>query len=118
MWPTDSIGYEYPVDSIPTSRVFGAHMGRVKNNKYRIQPYVNRNGYIAVPENDPVVQKAKEDFVLAGDFSPSTYYSYGLLHELSKPVKEYLSVLFWKYLCFLGGIDMDERKPMCETCDL
>jgi len=119
MWPVDPRGYEYPVDSVPTSREFGSFRAseRFKRKKYTIPPSLNRNGYISVPEDDPVVKYVKEDFFKAGDLSPSGYYSYGLLHELSQPVKEYLAVVYWKYLCLLGGVDMEERKPICETCN-
>ena len=119
MWPTDPRGYVYPVDSIPTSREFGSNMGKVKRKKYKIQPNVNRNGYIKVRDEDnPVIKYVKEDFVSAGDFSMSSYYYEGIFHELSQQVKEYLAVIYWKYLCILAGVDLEERKPICETCDL
>jgi len=120
MWPIDPSEYEYPLDSVPASREFGSFSAseRLKRKKYTIQPNLNRSGYIAVPEENPVVMYVKKDFALAGDLSPGAYYYEGLFRELTQPVKEYLAVVYWKYLCILGGIDLEERKPICEPCNL
>ena len=120
MWPmrltSDYLKEPHPVDSIPTYRSINSR--GVKRQKYVIPPRLYWDGYIKMPEEDPVVKYVKEDFVLAGDLSPSAYHYTGLFRELSQPVKEYLAVVYWKYLCFLGGIDLEERKPICETCNL
>ena len=101
---------------------FYAHeFGDVQRKKYIITPELNRNGYIkVVPEDNPLVKHVKESFALAGALSPTSYAIVEEMpNELSQTqVKEYLAIIYWKYLCILGGIDLVERKPFCETCDL
>lgn len=112
MWQVEESSYSTPLDSIPTTRIFG----KVKRKKYQIQTQLNRNGYMAVPEDNPVIMNMKRIYSIAGDLSPGSFYSDELIRDLSKPVKEYLSVIFWKYLCILAGVDLEERKSICETC--
>ena len=122
MWPSRlTKDYVHPVeDSIPTH--WSINSRGVKRQKYLITPELNRKGYITVPEDDPVVKYMKENYAKAGGLSPTNYsiefMVRELSHELSQPVKEYLAVIYWKYLCILAGVDMEERKAICETCDI
>ena len=104
-------------DSIPTVRSWGTVIQR---KSHAVSPHLNVFiGYVKLVPNDNHV---KEELVKAGGVTPSIFSLYLLrrnLQELSKPhVKELYAVIFWHYICLLGGVDLDERKPICEPCDL
>ena len=106
------------VDSVPTDRRYG----RTNIKKYIITPVLNQNGYIKVmPDDNLLIKQVKEDIALAGVAPTPTSWAIvqDMWSEVSNPqVKEYLAVMYWKYICILAGIDLEERKPICEMCDL
>ncbi|MDR1130561.1 MAG: hypothetical protein LBK96_06230 [Prevotellaceae bacterium] len=39
----------------------------------------------------------------------------GKLHEMSSPeVRQLAAVVFWRYVCFCGGIDLEKRTGFCD----
>jgi len=113
------LGYDYPIDSIPTIREFG----NVVRKKYVVTDVaLNWNGYIKVMSDDnPAIRRVKENFAAAGccTLTMTSFSIKDMGREVSQPeVKEYCAVIFWKYLCLLGGFDFEGRKPICEPCDL
>ena len=113
-----SSGYTETIveDSVPTRRHFGT---RSHNETFGVGPILNFDGYIkVVPEDNPAIRVAKEDIVLAGDFSPTIFISNVMginVREISHPiVKELCAVLFWRYICSCACIDLLGRKSFCE----
>jgi hypothetical protein len=41
------------------------------------------------------------------------------IKEVSAPVVKQLgAVIFWRYICFCGGVDLVRRKGFCDECGL
>jgi hypothetical protein len=109
-------------DSVPTVR---SYTTRVPNPTdtwwWYVFPY-NRDGYmqqvVKLHSDNPVIRRAGDDMRASGGFS-ITLLSGNVqnnLHEISNPlVKQLAAVVFWRYICFCGGVDMVNRKGFC--CD-
>ena len=106
------------IDTIPTIRTSGPYP-----SNFGYYPVLNYAGYInVVPDNNPAIKCVKEDMAAAGELSLIIFMSNVMfinVREVSQPVvKELCAVVFWRYLCICAGVDLIERKPFCEPCDL
>jgi len=112
------LDYKAPIDSIPTLRGFA-----LRKPTYEPLPILNYEGYIkVVPDDVPAIELMKEEVRLANGMS-LTIFMCNLMgvnvREVSNPVvKELCAVVFWRYICWCAGIDLVNRKPFCEPCDL
>jgi len=105
-------------DIVPTVRGFAPGINMAK---YGTMPFLNRNGYIKVANEDNIAVKiAKEDIEISGDLTVTLIFENLMqanLREISQPVvKELLAVVFWRWICICGGVNLVERKPYCEPC--
>lgn len=105
-------------DSVPTVRY------NTSNNYHSTTlpvPQLNKDGYIREykGKNSSIIQ-AKDIMMVAGDISIILFTANILntnLRTASDPeVKEFSAVLFWRYLCYCGGIDLENRKEYCDNC--
>jgi len=115
------LDYREPIeeDTVPTKRVFLAR----SDDRYGIYPILNKDGYIKiVPDDIPAIKLVKEEMSLTGDLSITIFMNNVMginVREVTKPiVKELCAVVFWRYICNCGGVDLVERKQYCESCDL
>jgi hypothetical protein len=129
VYEINAIRMDYP-DSIPTIKNYVATNFRrpefmwwwysFPRNPYSggyLQQLINRH-----PEN-PVVCEVDTVLQAMGgvysDFNAILFISNVLyqLHEISDPVvKQLAAVVFWRYICFCGGVDLINRKIFCDEC--
>jgi hypothetical protein len=55
---------------------------------------------------------------LARSYAPTQFIMCVLnekLQEMSNPaVKQLAAVIFWRYICFCGGVDLEKRTGFCD----
>ncbi|MDR2563483.1 MAG: hypothetical protein LBC98_06015 [Prevotellaceae bacterium] len=84
----------------------------------------NRGGYLrrALEQgaDKPLFRDIARDMEAAGDFSIMLFMA-NLLNinsgKISDPAaKQFSAFVFWRYLCYCGGVDLLRRKGFCEDC--
>lgn len=108
-------------DSVPTVRIYRPRNQRMLGFWWLFGSLLNPAGYIkTIPEDNFAVRDMHRDLEAAGAMSISMFASNILgvnVRETSNPViKELCAVVFWRYLCICGGVNLAERKNFCETC--
>lgn len=108
-------------DSVPTIRDYRPANQRLVGFWWLFGPVFNRDGYIkVVPTDNPAIRDMQRDVEAAGDLSITMFMANIMgvnLREISQPeVKELCAVVFWRYLCACGGVDLVGRKGYCENC--
>jgi hypothetical protein len=114
---------QYDNNSIPTIRKYIKNPERTDTWWWYDSP-VNFEGYIQrlieQHEENPLIRDAAIDMKLSGSYGISLFALNVLgrnLREISNPVVKQLgAVLFWRYICFCGGIDLIRRKGFYDEC--
>jgi hypothetical protein len=104
-------------DSVPVKRTSAP----ASTGILLLAPILNKDGYIReVTEWNRVVLSAQYLMRAFGDIGMTVFVE-GVLHdglrEISAPAaRELCAVLFWRHLCYCGGVDLVNRKCFCEPC--
>jgi hypothetical protein len=113
------------LDSIPTMRVYVSDIRRMEGMWWwYIFPYNPfPGGYmqqvVKLHSDNPVIYRAGDDMRASGGFSITLLGGniQNNFQEISNPiVKQLAAVVFWRYICFCGGVDMVNRKRFCDEC--
>ena len=109
------------MDSVPTVRDNRPAHEKSIGFWWLFGDILNKGGYIGVvPEDNPAIRDMRSDLELTIDLSITVFLPNVLgvnLREVSKPeVKELCAVVFWRYLCASGGINLVERQNFCDHC--
>jgi hypothetical protein len=115
--------YYYDNDSIPTITRYLDNIYRWRN-AIRWWYYVpkNHNGYFQhIMEqyaDNQSIRNIKAYMEATWDIDLSIYRNYTVdLREMNTPVmKQLAAVMFWRYICFCGGVNFVERKESCNEC--
>jgi hypothetical protein len=110
-------------DVVPTIRYYTKDTIRTPTSSWSSFPY-NPDGYMRriVEQNmeNPVIRNVRADMALAGTYGINLFIINifdGNLGKVSDPVVKQLgAVIFWRYICFCGGIDLISRKGCCNEC--
>jgi hypothetical protein len=115
--------FQHYNDTIPTVRSYTlADVHREIKTWYPL--LYNPDGYMRriVEQNieDPLIRDMNEVMELTHSYDIIQFMIdvlNGKLREMTNPVIKQLSaVLFWRYICFCGGIDLESRKGFCDEC--
>ncbi|MDR1897370.1 MAG: hypothetical protein LBR10_11330 [Prevotellaceae bacterium] len=117
---SEEVQYRDVHDSVPTIRFYTTDSRRTGTSYYSF--HYNPEGYMRrIAEQNlenPLISRMDADMKAAGNFSLTVFLGNALyfnLPEMSKPVvKQLTAVIFWRYICFCGGVDLVGRKMFCE----
>lgn len=70
--------------------------------------------------NNPMVKEIDSIKKISGSFNFTLFMHVTLhfhLEEIRNPeIQQFVSFIFWRYLCFCGGVDLITRKGFCTAC--
>jgi hypothetical protein len=118
----DSAMYQHYNDTIPTERFYTTDIRREIKTWYPLLH--NRDGYLQriVEQNieNPLIRDMNEVMEFTHNYDIVQFMGNVLnknLREMSNPVvKQLAAMLFWRYFCFCGGIDLESREGFCNEC--
>jgi hypothetical protein len=121
--PPEGTLEEYNNDSIPIIRKYVNNPEQTNIWWWYYTP-LNFKGYISrlveQHEENPLIRDVGNDMKLVRSYGVSLFVLNALgrnLREISNPVVKQLgAVIFWRYICFCGGIDLVRRKGFCDEC--